>query len=148
MRSLLITAMLLGASALVASPASLAAAADPCMLISVADASTALGATPPKGKAAKVGAYKLCTYTVKKKTVTVKARRVATKSAFEKAAKATPGGPVYPIHGVGADAFSAANGSVMLVWANGVEVTLVFGGVQPFVATQQSLAKTAVGRLS
>lgn len=148
MRWLLITTTLLGAGLLVASPASFAATSDPCQLISVADASTALGATPPKGKASKVGAYKLCTYTVKKKTMTVKSRKVATKGAFEKAAKATPGGPVYPIHGVGADAFSAANGSIMLVWANGVEVTLVFAGVEPFVATQQSLAKTAVGRLT
>ena len=36
---------------------------------------------------------------------------------------------------------------MLLVWANGAEVTFTFGGINPFVATQQSLAKTAVGRL-
>jgi len=147
MRWLPVAATLFGVATLVVAPASMAGTTDPCTLISVADASTALGATPPKGKAGTAGAYKVCTYTVKKKTLTVKTRKVPKKSAFEKAANATPGGPVYPIHGVGAEAFSAAQGTIMLVWANGVEVTLVFGGVNPFVATQQSLAKTAVGRL-
>ena len=146
MRWLLTGATLLGVASLVAAPAALAEPPDPCVLISVADASTVLGATPPKSKAQTLGLYRSCTYTVKKKTLTVKTCKVAKKSAFEKSAKATPGG-VFPIHGVGADAFSAGGGTVLLVWANGVEVTFVFGGINPFVATQQSLAKTAVGRL-
>ena len=51
-----------------------------------------------------------------------------------------------PIEGIGADAWSA-NGTTLLVWKNGTEITITFVGVTPFVATQQALAKTAVGRL-
>jgi hypothetical protein len=147
MRGLLVTASVLGALALAAAPSSLAATTDPCVLITVADASTVLGAKPPKSKAKPAGVYKTCTYTFKRKTLTVQTRTVASKAAFVKSANANPGG-VFPIHGIGADAFSAGGGTVLLVWANGVEVTFKFGGVNPFVATQQSLAKTAVDRLS
>ena len=44
---------------------------DPCVLITTIDASTVLGATPPKAKPKTVGATRTCTYTVKKKTMTV-----------------------------------------------------------------------------
>lgn len=146
MRRLFVSVAVLGTAIFVAAPASLAASPDPCVLITVADASTALGSTPPNGKASTVGLYRTCLYTVKKKTVTVQTRKVAKKSDFEKSARANPGG-VFPIHGVGAEAFSAKGGTVLLVWVNGTEVTISFGGINPFVATQQSLAKTAVGRL-
>jgi hypothetical protein len=133
------------AAGLLALPASAAQPPDPCVLITTVDASTALGSTPPKAKAKTLGAYRTCTYVVKKKTMTVQTRRVATQAAFDKGAKATKG-VVFPMQGVGADAWSA-NGTSLLVWKNGTEVTIAFAGVQPFVATQQALAKTAVGRL-
>jgi len=145
MRRLLTGATLLGAASLVAAPAFSAATPNPCVLITFVDASAVLGATP-KSVPKTLGLFKSCTYTVKKKTLTVQTRHVARKSDFEKSAKANPGG-VFPIHGVGADAFSAGGGTVLLVWANGVEVTFTFGGFNPVVASQQSLAKTAISRL-
>jgi hypothetical protein len=122
-----------------------AATPDPCVLITTLDASTALGGTPPKAKSKTVGLFRSCTYTVKKKTMTVQTRRLASQSSFDKSVKATKG-VVFPIQGIGADAWSA-NGTVLLVWKNGTEITMSFVGVEPFVATQQALAKTALGRL-
>lgn len=129
-----------------ASSAWAAATPDPCTLITTVDASTVLGANPPKAKSLPAGLYRSCTYTVKKKTITVLTRHIATQAAFDKSAKANPGVAI-PIQGVGADAWSVAGGSGLLVWKNGVEITLAFSGVTPVVATQQALAKTAVGRL-
>ena len=118
---------------------------DPCVLITTTDASTALGGMPPKAKSKAVGVYRSCTYAVKKKTLTVQTRKLSSQSVFDKSAKANKG-IVVPIQGVGADAWSA-NGTLLLVWENGTEITMTFAGVEPFVATQQSLAKTALGRL-
>jgi hypothetical protein len=118
---------------------------DPCVLITNVDASTALGGNPPKAKAKAVGTSRSCTYTVKKKTMTVQTRRVPSQAAFDKGAKATKG-IVFPMQGVGAPAYSV-NGTTILAWQNGTQITITFAGVQPFVATQQALAKTAVGRL-
>ncbi len=136
--AVLCTAGLAGASTSAGAP-------DPCVLITTLDASTALGGTPPKAKSKTVGLFRSCTYTVKKKTMTVQTRKLASQSAFDKGAKATKG-VVFPIQGIGADAWSA-NGTVLLVWKNGTEITMSFAGVEPFVATQQALAKTALGRL-
>jgi hypothetical protein len=129
----------------VAASAAAAAPPDPCVLVTTSDASTALGATPPKAKPKTVGFVRSCTYTVKKKTMTVQTRKFASQAAFDKSAKATKG-IVFPIQGIGADAWSA-NGTLLLVWKNGTEITMAFVGVEPFVATQQALAKTALGRL-
>jgi hypothetical protein len=115
------------------------------LVITNVDASTALGGNPPKGKATTVGTSRSCTYTVKKKTMTVQTRRVPSQAAFDKGAKSTKG-VVFPMQGVGAPAYSV-NGTTILAWQNGTQVTISFAGVQPFVATQQALAKTAVGRL-
>ena len=71
--------------------------------------------------------------------------QVATQTAFDKAAK-TIKGIVVPVQAVGADTWSA-NGTTLLVWKNGTAITIKFVGVEPFVAAQQSLAKTASGRL-
>ncbi|HEX4519149.1 MAG TPA: hypothetical protein VH063_06165 [Gaiellaceae bacterium] len=147
MRAALIPVILCSAALLVGAAAASASAApaDPCVLITTSDAATALGATPPKAKSKTAGAVRSCTYTVKKKTMTVQTRKFSSQAAFDKSAKATKG-IVFPIQGVGADAWSA-NGKVLLVWKNGTEITMTFVGVEPFVATQQSLAKTALGRL-
>jgi hypothetical protein len=144
MRWLLLTSVACAAG-LAAMPASAAKPADPCMLITTVDASTALGANPRAAKAKTVGTTRTCTYTIKKKTVTVTTSKVAKKGTFDKSAKATKG-VVVPMLGVGADAWSA-NGTTILVWKNGTAVTIAFTGLQPFVSVQQSLAKTAVGRL-
>jgi hypothetical protein len=126
-------------------PAAAAQPPDPCVVITNVDASTALGGNPPKAKAKTVGTSRSCTYTVKKKTMTVQTQKVPTQAAFDKSAKATKG-VVFPMQGIGAPAYSV-NGTTILAWQNGTQVTITFAGVQPFVATQQSLAKTAVGRL-
>ncbi len=77
--------------------------------------------------------------------MTVATRAVSSQAVFDRNAKASKG-IVVPIEGIGADAWSA-NGTTLLVWKSGTEITVTFVGVTPFVATQQSLAKTAVGRL-
>ena len=143
-RWLLITSVV-AAAGISALSAAAAQPPDPCVLISTTDASTVLGATPPKAKPKTVGAARVCTYTVKKKTMTVQTSHVATQTAFDKAAK-TIKGIVVPVQAVGADTWSA-NGTTLLVWKNGTAITIKFVGVEPFVAVQQSLAKTASGRL-
>ncbi len=144
MRGLLVATVICAAGILVLSAAA-ARPPDPCVLITTTDASTVLGATPPKAKTTTVGVTRSCTYTVKKKSMTVQTLHVATQSAFDKTAKANKG-LVVPVQGVGADTWSA-NGTKLLVWKNGTQITITFAGVEPFVATQQSLAKTATGRL-
>ena len=52
-----------------------------------------------------------------------------------------------PLPGVGDSAFSAAAGSALLAWKNGVELTFVFVGASPVVQTQMDLAKAAIARL-
>ena len=136
----LLVASVVAAAGISALSAAAAQPPDPCVLITTTDASTVLGATPPKAKPKTVGTARVCTYTVKKKTMTVQTTHVATQAAFDKAAKTT--GIVVPVQAVGADAWSA-NGTTLLVWKNGTEITFTFVGVAPFVATQQSLAKTA-----
>ena len=115
------------------------------MLVTAGDASKVLGATPPKPRTKTVGSARSCTYVGKKKTMTVVTTKVATQAAFDTAAKKT--GLAIPIQGVGADAWSVSEGKGLLVWKSGVQISFTFAGVSPFVGTQQSLAKTAVGRL-
>jgi hypothetical protein len=100
---------------------------------------------PAKPKTKTVGAARACTYVIKKKTMIIETTRVATQSAFDKAAQKAS--LAIPIHGAGADAWSVSEGKGLLVWKNGVEISFSFAGVSPFVAAQQSLAKTAAGRL-
>jgi hypothetical protein len=143
-RWLVVTSVVAAAGAMALS-ASAAQPPDPCVLITTTDASTVLGTTPPRAKPKSVGVTRVCTYTVKKKTVTVATQHVATQAAFDKAAKANKG-VVVPVQAVGVDTWSA-NGTKLLVWKNGTAVTITFVGVEPFVAVQQSLAKSAAGRL-
>ena len=145
MRRLLLLPAVLAAAILAAPVLGAAQPPDPCALITTTDASTALGATPPKARAKLVKGTRSCTYTVKKKSMTVQTRRVPSQAAFDRSAKATKG-VVFPMQGVGAPAYSV-DGTTILVWQHGTQVTITFAGVQPFVATQQALAKTAVGRL-
>ena len=144
MRGVLI-ATVLGVAAAAPLPALAAPPPDPCLLITTVDASTALGYTPPKARTRTVGRFRSCTYTVHGKSMMVETRRVATQSAFDRGARAQKG-LVVPVQGVGADAWSA-NGTTLLLWKNGTEVLMTFAGVTPFVATQQQLARTALGRL-
>jgi hypothetical protein len=127
-----------------AGTASAAKPPDPCALVTTTDASTVFNTTPPKPKTKPIGTTLSCTYVIKKKTMTVATSRVATQSAFDKAAKKL--GFAFPISGVGADAWSV-EGKTLLVWKNGIQISIAFVGIAPVVATQQSLAKSAVGRL-
>jgi hypothetical protein len=144
MRWLLIATALCGAG-LLAGSSSAAQTPDPCVLITNVDASTAIGAMPPQTKSKVVAGARTCTYTVKKKTLTVQTTKVASKSAFDKSVKKTKG-IVVPIQGLSFDAWSA-NGTMLFVWQNGTAITMTFTGFEPFVSVQQALAKTAVGRL-
>jgi hypothetical protein len=141
----LLVVIALCAAGLLAGSASAAQPPDPCVLITNVDASTALGSMPPQVKSKLVAGARTCTYTVKKKIMTVATAKVASKAAFDKSVKANKG-IVVPIMGVSGDAWSA-NGTKLFVWQNGTAITMTFIGFEPFVSVQQSLAKTAVGRL-
>jgi len=138
--------LLLTAVALVLAAPAGAGTRNPCLLVRSSDASAALGAKTAAGKAQTLGLYKACVYTSGRKKLTVLLRTIPSKAAFEKSAKQNPG-PVFPIPGVGDDAFSAGAGSALLVWKKGVELTFVFVGASPVVQTQKDLANAAVGRL-
>src|SRR5262249_37024305 len=98
MRWLLVTSVVASAGVMAVSAAA-AQPADPCVVITTTDASTVLGGTPPKAKPKTVGATRVCTYTIKKKTITVQTQRIPTQGAFDKAAKANKG-IVVPVQAV------------------------------------------------
>ena len=144
----------LGVAAIVAallavtSAASGATGRNACTLVTAADAAKALGAGVGKGAHGRLGLYDSCTYTTKTsgaKTVTVQTREIATKSAFVKSAKAT--GPVVAVHGIAPLAYSAGDGSSLLVWKNGTEVTFLVFGVKSAQPVMRALAKSAVARI-
>jgi hypothetical protein len=141
MRRLLVAAIAVA----VLAPAASAGSKNPCVLVTSSDAGKALGGKAGKGKAATLGRYKSCTYTSGRKTLTVLFRKMA-KADFEKSAKKNPA-PVFPIPGIGDEAFSAGGGSSLLVWQKGSEITFTFIGVNPFVQTQKDVAKAALKRL-
>jgi hypothetical protein len=126
-------------------PAASGATLAPCVLVTSADAGKALGTTVGKGTARTLGLYKACTYTKGRKTLTVLVRQID-KTTFEKSAKKNPP-PVFPIPGIGDEAFSAGGGSALLVWKKGTEVTFTFVGVSPVVQTQKDVANAALKRL-
>jgi len=135
-------------AAVVLAPAATAGSLSPCVLVTAADAGKALGVKVGAGKAQTLGLYKACTYTKGRKTLTVLVRQID-KGTFEKSAKKNPP-PVFPIPGIGDEAFSAGGGSALLVWkkgAPGTEVTFTFIGVSPVVQTQKDVANAALKRL-
>jgi hypothetical protein len=143
-------AVLAAALLAVTSAASGATSKNACTLVTAADAAKALGAGVGKGAHGKLGLYDSCTYTTKasgSKTVTVQTRPIATKSAFVKSAKAT--GQIVAVPGIGTAAYSAGNGSSLLVWKKGTEVTFLVFGVKSASAqpVMRQLAKTAVSRI-
>src|SRR5205085_1088918 len=123
----------------------LGASTSPCLLVTAADAGKALGAAVGRGKAQTLGLYKACTYTKGRKMLTVLVRQID-KGTFEKSAKKNPP-PVFPIPGIGDEAFSAGGGSALLVWKKGTEVTFTFIGVSPVVQMQKDVANAALKRL-
>jgi len=140
MRWLLVVALVV----LVFAPAASAGSTNPCVLVASADAAKVIGGKPA-GKATTLGLYKSCTYKNGRKTITVLFRKMA-KADFEKSAKKNPP-PVFPIPGVGDEAFSAGGGSALLVWQKGSELTFSFFGINPVVKTQTDLASAALKRL-
>jgi hypothetical protein len=131
--------------ALAAASSASAASPNPCTLVSPSDASTAIGVKVGKGKAQTLGLYRSCFYSKGGKSLTVQTRQIG-KSDFVKSAKANPK-PIVPVPGVGDSAYSAAGGTALLVWKGGTEITFLFVGVNPFVATQTDLAKNALKHL-
>jgi hypothetical protein len=142
MRRLLVLA---AASAAVTAPGASGAPLRPCALVTADDAAKALGVKVGAGKAATQGLYKACTYTKGRKTLTVLVRQID-KATFEKSAKKNPP-PVFPIPGIGDEAYSAAGGYALLVWKKGTELTFTFIGVSPVVQTQKDVANAALKRL-
>ncbi|HZO96169.1 MAG TPA: hypothetical protein VFB42_02240 [Gaiellaceae bacterium] len=141
MRRLLAVAIAAAALA----PAAVAATPSPCALVSADDAAKALGGKVGKGKAQRLGLYRACTYVRGRRTLRVLVRTIG-QAAFEKSAKRNPP-PVFPIPGVGDEAFSAAGGAALLVWQDGTEVTFAFLGFNPVVQAQKDVAKAALEHL-
>jgi hypothetical protein len=141
--------------ALLAALASLAAAAagssaaaappDPCVLITVKDATPVFGATPSKPTRTQAGGVRSCTYAVKREKMTVATRALASESAFVATTKAIKG-LVLPIETL-KDAYSTSGGKMMLLWKGGTEITFTFAGFNPVFAVQATLANTALGRV-
>ena len=141
MRWLLVAAIVV----LVFAPRASAGSKSPCVLVTADDAAKVLGGKVGAGKAQTLGLYKSCVYTRGRKTLTVQTRQIA-KAAFEKSAKKNPP-PVFPIPGIGQEAFSAGGGAALLVWQKGTELTFLFIGVNPFVQAQKDVAVAALNRL-
>jgi hypothetical protein len=141
MRRLLLAA----AAALVLVPAGSSAPLSPCALVTADDAGKALGTKVGRGKAQTVGLYRSCTYVKGRKALRVLVRQID-KRTFEKSAKKNPP-PVFPIPGIGDEAFSAGAGTALLVWKSGTEVTFMFVGASPVVQTQKDVANAALKRL-
>jgi hypothetical protein len=137
--------LVLAAGALVLAPAASAGSLSPCTLVTADDAGKALGVKVGRGKPQTLGLFKACTYTRGRKTLTVLVRQIDRKT-FEQSAKKNPP-PVFPIPGIGDEAFSAGAGSALLVWKKGTEVTFTFIGVSPVVQTQKDVANAALKRL-
>ena len=137
--------VVLAALSLVVAPGASAATPAPCTLVTSDDAGKALGGKTGKGKAQTLGLYKACVYTRGRRTLTVLVRQIG-KADFDKSAKKNPP-PVFPIPGVGDDAYSAGGGSSLLVWQKGTEVTFTFVGFNPVVQTQKDVAKAALKHL-
>ena len=140
MRWLLVVAIVV----LVFAPAASAGSTNPCVLVTSADAAKVIGGKPA-AKAQTLGLFKACTYKSGRKTITVLFRKIA-KADFEKSAKKNRP-PVFPIPGVGDEAFSAGGGSALLVWLKGSELTFTFIGINPVVKTQTDLASAALKKL-
>ena len=136
--------LVLAACALVLAPGASAGSRSPCTLVTADDAGKALGVKVGTGKAQTLGLYKACTYAKGRKTLTVLVRQID-KKTFEKSAKKNPP-PVFPIPGIGDEAFSAGGGSALLVWKQGTEVTFTFVGISPVVQTQKDVANAALKR--
>ncbi len=137
--------LLLPLAALAFAPAASAGTTSPCALVTADDAAKALGSKVGAGKAQTLGLYKSCTYKSGRKTLTFQMRQIA-KADFEKSAKKNPP-PVFPIPGIGQEAFSVGGGAALLVWQKGTELTFLFVGVNPFVQTQKDVASAALKRL-
>lgn len=129
---------------LVAAAPAGASVANPCTLISAANATKALGLTVPTSKPEKLGLYQACTYSSGGKRLTILVRSL-TRANFDKSAKANPG-PVVHVNGIGSDAYSAA-GPTLLLWRSGTEVTVLATGVAKALAVEESLGRTAAERL-
>lgn len=133
------------AAALAVAPAAAAGTTAPCALVTSDDAGKALGVKVGQGRAKTLGLYKACTYTKGRRSLTVLVRKID-KATFEKSAKKNPP-PVFPIPGIGDEAYSAGAGAALLVWKKGTELTFAFLGVSPVVQTQKDVANAALKRL-
>ena len=121
------------------------AAPNPCKLVARADAAAVLGAGVGPGKLQRLGLFESCTYSRTSVFLTVQTRSIS-KQDFVKSAKANPG-PVKPVSGVGALAYSAGGGTTLLVWRNGSEATFSIFGGGPGLPREIKLAKRVVKRL-
>ena len=118
---------------------------NPCVVLTVKDAASVLTSTPAQARPDRTGDGESCLYSVKHMSLQIETRPLASAAAFLKTIRLLKG-VVLPVAGLN-DTYSAAEGKELLLWHNGVEATILFTGVDPVFATQQTLASTALGRL-
>lgn len=117
---------------------------DPCLLVTTSEATPVFGAAPLRSRTTG-STTRSCTYSVKHRSMTLQTRALASQSAFLAATKSVKG-LVLPIATL-TNAYSAQSGRELLLWKDGVEVTISFSGLDPVFATQAALAGDAVRAL-
>lgn len=145
-RWLVLVHLFVAASIVVDATAAASSVPNPCKLVTRTVAAAALGASVKPGKLQSLGLFESCTYTTARfVTLTVQTRAIS-KSDFVTSAKANPG-PVKPVGGIGALAYSAGGGTTLLVWRKGSEATFSIYGAGPALAREIKLAKRVISRL-
>ena len=107
------------------------AVADPCVLVTAADVSAALGVTVAPSTSNFTGTYQICSYTTPQDsagdaTVVIVLSRLIDKAGFDANAKQSTG-EIAPLPGVCQDAYVA--GSKVYGWKNGTEVDASVDGM-------------------
>jgi hypothetical protein len=145
-RALGVIAILAGA--LVFAPLASAGVKNACVLVTAADASSALKGKVGHGTHLNVGGYNTCIYTLGKVTVTIKTRLLS-HSAYAKVVRAIPG-TALKASNISNDAwvFFVPDGSAVDDWKQGNELGFVVVGADGNAnLILQQLAKTARSRL-
>jgi len=118
---------------------------NPCTVVSLSAAAAVLKAAPAPSKPKTTTGGRTCTYTVKRMSLTVETRSVATAAAFASDVQRLRA-PVYPFEGI-TDAYSADSGKELALWKNGTEVIVNFRGLNPVVEAQSTLASAVFASL-
>ncbi|MEO9175991.1 MAG: hypothetical protein ABI317_10820 [Gaiellales bacterium] len=137
--------MLLVVFAVVGSAPAWAGGTNACKLITAADAKKAVGVALEASAPRTVGLYQSCTYTSAKVTLIVLDRKLS-RAGFDMSSKRNPG-PVAHVAGVGSDAYSVQGGKGLLMWKNGLSVSLLVVGGGNVLKAEMALGKAVAAKL-